>query len=376
MGRRYMRDKFVAGVVAPVALSALLAACGSAAGSNKSSSPKATITLQLASYIGPSAPQMQALRYWADQLKAKSGGSIDAKFYYSGSLIGATDMLTGVSSGRADVGYMADAYFPAQLPMTSVVEIPFNNTNAGAQAQALKDLYVTSPQFRSEYEAQNLHVLFFPAIGGNVIGAKSQIRSLDDLRGLRVRSLGLIGKALNAVGADPVSIPADQLYQSLSTGVVKGYSGYAFEVISAQKLQEVAPYVVDTGMGEYVASIIAMNKSRYDGLPMATKKIIDQVSADAQSKSIEYLVAAEKQVCDDIVKSGGHVSTLSASDIAKWKGLVRNSLTAEWVSSHAMVSGGAAAFLQDYSRRVGEAAKQSRYVSGAQVCASKHAGTS
>jgi TRAP-type mannitol/chloroaromatic compound transport system substrate-binding protein len=51
---------------------------------------------------------------------------------------------------------------------------------------------------------------------------RREIRSLDDLRGLKLRSLGLGGEVYRRLGATPISIPPGEAFTALQSGVVDG----------------------------------------------------------------------------------------------------------------------------------------------------------
>src|SRR5690606_1546294 len=98
----------------------------------------------------------------------RTDGRVEIEFFYGEALVKAADMLEGVSAGRADIGYAASLYFPAQLSLASVVEIPFTTTDPGAQAQAFYSLYQENEAFRADYENAGVHVLTFNPIGGAI----------------------------------------------------------------------------------------------------------------------------------------------------------------------------------------------------------------
>lgn len=362
--------------VAVVAASAavVVAGCGSsdtetaATGASGESTGGEQVELTFASYIGEAAPQSQALEWWADQVEQRSDGRITVKSYYQESLLKAADLLGGVADGRADIGYISNAYYPAELPLASVVEVPFTTSNAEAQARALKDLYDANEEFQEEWDAQNVRPLLFPAIGSNIVGARDAVEALGDLDGKSIRGLGLINEALQKVGANPVAIAAPEIYESLQRGVIDGYSGFAFEVIPALKLQEVAPHVTDTGLGEYTSAIIIMNDDTYQSLPDDLRAVVDEVSDEAVERSLELLKEAEDATCDAITEAGGAVTRLSDADIEAWKDAVGESLVDEWISQN-----GSREFYDAYVDLVRGYESDSDYVAGAERCAERDA---
>ena len=80
--------------------------------------------------------------------------------------------------------------------------------------------------------------------------ASKQVKTLEDLKGLKVRAPTRIGtKVLTALGAVPVQMPAPQVPEALAKGVVDGVS-FPWEVVPGLKIQEIAKTHTDTPPGQ------------------------------------------------------------------------------------------------------------------------------
>src|SRR5215208_2810822 len=151
-----------------------------------------TYNLKLASYIGKGAAQSKAIEWWADEVEKRSNGRVKIRIFYQGALLPAADIMRGIAEGRADLGYMANAYHPAELPLSSVVGVPFITSNAEAQMRTFQHLYENNEAFRSEWEKQGLHVLFFHPLSENIVGMREPVKSVADFKGKSIRGLGYI----------------------------------------------------------------------------------------------------------------------------------------------------------------------------------------
>lgn len=324
---------------------------------------------RFASYIGKSAAQSQASEWWAQEIDKRSNGRIKIQFFYQAALLPAPDTLRGIAEKRADLGYMANAYHPAELPLSSVVGIPFITSNADAQMRTFAELYKRNKSYRQEWEKQGVHVLIFHPLSENILGTREPVRDVAGLKGKRIRGLGYINQVLDIMGANPVAIAAPEVYEALQRRTIDGYSGYAFEVVTALKLNEVAPYTIGTGTGNYVFAATPIALSTWNAMPADLRAVMTEVSDLYADKFVEFMVRAEDEVCAAIKKSGGTVTVFSDQDIDKMKVQIGDQIQKLWVKDATSRGATAEPFLVDYLATLRKFESQSKYVSGVKRCA-------
>ena len=104
-----------------------------------------------------------------------------------------------------------------------------------------------------------------------MIHANKAIKSLDDLRGTRIRfSARLLGDALRAVGVNAMSIPVPQVPEALAQGVIDGCV-LAWEAVPTLKIQELVKFHTEIPGSPTLSTtsfLLAMNKQRYDRFPV------------------------------------------------------------------------------------------------------------
>lgn len=328
-----------------------------------------TYNLKFASYIGKGAAQSKAIEWWADEVKKRTDGRVRIRIFYQGALLPAADIMKGVGEGRADLGYVANAYHPAELPLSSVVGVPFITSNAEAQMRTFQDLYAHNDAFRNEWEKQGLHVLFFHPLSENIVGMREPVKSADDFKGKSIRGLGYINQVLEIIGANPVAIAAPEIYEALQRATIDGYSGFAFEVVTALKLNEVAPHTIATGTGNYVFAATPITKSLWEKMPDDIRQVLTEVSNEYTGKVIEILKQTEDEVCAAIKEKGGTVSVLSETDVANIRAEVGDAINKRWVADASARGVDAGAFFEDYTATLAKFEKEATYVSGVKRCA-------
>ena len=166
-------------------------------------------------------PGMSAERV-AERINALSGGRLQVTVHAAGEVVPAFEVLDAVGSGVAEMGHTAAFYWQGKDPAAAFfTTVPFGLTPHehvawidAAGGQALWD------ELYAPFGAK-------PFMGGNTgvcMGGwfRRDIKSLADLRGLKVRSLGLGGEVFRRLGATPQTTPPAEILTSLQSGVIDG----------------------------------------------------------------------------------------------------------------------------------------------------------
>ena len=129
-----------------------------------------------------------------------------------------------------------------------------------------------------------MKLLAFWAHDHGLIHANKQVKTQDDLKGLKLRfPTRLAGEALKALGATAIGMPIPQVPESLAQRVIDGCV-VPWEVVPAIKVHELVKFHTEIPGSPtlYTATFfLAMNKAKYDGLPADLKAVIDKHSGMA-----------------------------------------------------------------------------------------------
>jgi TRAP-type C4-dicarboxylate transport system substrate-binding protein len=120
---------------------------------------------------------------------------------------------------------------------------------------------------------------------GQLFTANKPVRSLEDLKGLKIRaSAGTMTAVIAALGAVAVPAPPTKSYEVLSNGVVDG-TLFPPESVMGFNLVPLLKHETYARGGFYKSSfVIMMNQAKWDGLPEADKKAIAEISGEAYSR--------------------------------------------------------------------------------------------
>jgi TRAP-type transport system periplasmic protein len=282
---------------------------------------QATVTLKLHHFLPPvSNGHVKMLAPWAKKVEADSAGRIKIDIFPSMQLGGTPPQLFDQArDGVADIVWTLPGNTPGRFPTTEVFELPFicaekGLTNARA-AQEFANTYLKD-------EVKDIKLLSYWAHDGGHIHANKQIKTLEDLKGLKIRNpTRLAGEALKALGAVSVGMPVPQVPESLAQRVIDG-AVIPWEVVPAVKVQELVKFHTEIKGSPtlYAASFfLAMNKAKYESLPADLQAVIDKNSGMAFAELAGNMWDAEAVRVRDMVASRGNTITILADDEkARW----------------------------------------------------------
>ncbi|MGV8855765.1 MAG: TRAP transporter substrate-binding protein [Devosia sp.] len=252
-------------------------------------SAQAEFVLKLHHFLGPKAPaQTQMLEPWAQRIEKASGGRVHIEIYPSMSLGGTPpELIRQVRDGVVDMVWTLNGYSPGLFPRTEVFELPFVHTNdpvaTNLAIAALFDQYLAE-------EHVGVKVLFSHVHAGQALQMVDKpVRTPDDLAGLTIRIPTRTGAwVVEALGANPVSMPVPDLPQALSRGVVDG-ALIPWEIIPSLQLQDLTKYQIEladrTRLGTSVFQV-SMNLDRWNSLPADIQQVFLDNSGEAWLREV------------------------------------------------------------------------------------------
>ncbi|MGH3384767.1 MAG: C4-dicarboxylate TRAP transporter substrate-binding protein [Nocardioidaceae bacterium] len=346
----------------------VLASCGGSAGAGGD-----TYELKFASYNVPAAAEAVASKQWAKDVEEATDGRVKIKFFYQEGLLSGAETLTGVADGRADMGYIAGAYYPAELPLSNVAGVPFVTENAEAQGRAFVDLYENNEALRQEWEAQGVHVVTWAPVPPNIVAMKEPAESLDDLDGKKIRGYGYVSEALEIAGSSAVGLAQGEVYEALQRGVLDGTSGASLDIAADRDYQEVSPHFVDINFGNYAVTANVISLQTWESMPEDIKQAITEVSEKYLDQYLESLAKLEVKACDELLDAGGDVTVLDESATEDWRAEAGPAVKKIWAKdvSAANPDADPEAFYEAYTSALEKYEADSSYESAMKRCAAR-----
>ena len=172
-----------------------------------------------------------------EQLTEATGGELTVRGYHGGELgAGPVEQYVRVLQGVADMGWGLPGYTSSQFRKTMIAELP----NAiPLDAPGYEALWASFDEISGEFPG-TVPLALWTSEPNIFIMKDHDIRTPEDLAGLKIRVAGATAaEVATALGATPVQMPINQVYNALQTGLIDGVITGA-STLSDFKLDEVA----------------------------------------------------------------------------------------------------------------------------------------
>jgi TRAP-type mannitol/chloroaromatic compound transport system substrate-binding protein len=221
----------------------------------------------------------------ANAVAAATDNKFQIQVFAGGEIVPGLQALDATSNGTVEMGHTASYYYFGKDPTfafgTSVAFGPNSRLNQGWYYQGGGKEVLN--EFYEKYKVTML-------VGGNTgcqMGGwfRKEIKSVDDLKGLKFRIGGFPGQVIAKLGGVPQLIAAGDIYPSLEKGTIDAaewvgpYDDYKLG------FYKVAPYYYYPGWWEGGSMInVFINLSKWNALPKSYQSILESAAAWANDR--------------------------------------------------------------------------------------------
>jgi TRAP-type transport system periplasmic protein len=273
--------------------------------------------LSYGSPYAPSHPFSRADITWMKWVEKESHGSLRIQPYWSGALLSSEHAMTELRHGVADIGLITPIYARGGAHLIRAQAGFYVGAGSFAQQVAVyRCLAATEPQF-----ARELHGLKVLAVqGGNlpvIITRHRAVKTLADLKGLRLRAPSELLAVLEHLGADPVDMPMRDVYSALAKGVLDGVVA-PLDTFKSLHFAEVTDFVTTIAIPRGAYAARAMDEQRWQSLSDAQREILERSIAVWERALEQELIAANTAGERAAHEAGIAFSGIGASDQAQF----------------------------------------------------------
>ena len=265
----------------------------------------------------------------ARDAKAANVG-LDVQVYPGASLFKPNEQWNALSIGQLDISSFPLDYASGKVRAFGATLMPGLVRNH-ERARRLN----TSPfmqDIRERIQKANVMVLSDAWLAGAVASKRACIRKPDDIKGLKVRSAGpTFASMWQAAGASIVSIPSNEVYNALQTGVADATDTSSGSFVSFRIYEQVKCL---TAPGDnalwFMYEPVLMSKKSF----MRLNKKQQDVLVQAGKKSEKFFAEKAKGLDDEMVKvfkdHNVEVVTLTPQEYDLWLKVAEKSSYAEF----------------------------------------------
>ncbi len=258
--------------------------------------------------LASSWPMMQA---FAQRVGELTDGKLQIQVFGPGEIVAPLAVSDAVQNGTVEGGFTATYFNFGKDPAFAFgTAIPFGlNTrqltswlHAGGGLKLLNE-------FHAKY---GLHFVPMGMTGAQMGGwYRKEIKSIDDLKGLKMRISGIGGQVLQRLGVVPQQLAASDVYPALERGVldaVEYTNPFDDEVLG---LHKVAKYYYAPGWQEGgLQAGHFINKQKWDSLPERYRTAIQAVAVEQDQAILTHYDARNAAALKRLMALGVELKTL------------------------------------------------------------------
>ena len=251
-------------------------------------------------------PTVEAVVRMGKKLEAATESRLTVQMFPSMQLGGEKEMIEQAQLGALQLARISVGAVGPVVDDVNVFNLPFVFRNA-KHMEAVIDGDIGNELLAkiSANEKTGLIALCWMNAGSrNIYNNKRPIKTMADLKGLKVRMMGnpLFVDTMNALGGNGVALGFDQVFSSMQTGVIDGAENNPPSFM-AQNHHQVAKYFT---MTEHliIPELLVFSKISWQKLTPADQALIKKVAKEAQAEQRVLWYEAENAALDKMKAAG------------------------------------------------------------------------
>ena len=229
---------------------------------------------------------------FARRVEEMSNGRLSIRVYGAGEVVPPFEVFDAVSQGVAEMGPGASYYWKGKIPSAVFyTAVPF-----GMTAQEMNGwLHYGGglELWRELYAPFGVRPFAGGSTGVQMAGwFNRELKSAEDLKGLKMRIPGLAGEVFTASGGTSVRLAGGEIYTSMQTGVIDAVEWVGPYNDRTLGLMEVAEYYYYPGWHEPGAMLeFTVNQEAFDRLPADLQAIVEGAARATNQDMLDEFTA-------------------------------------------------------------------------------------
>ncbi|HJZ44075.1 MAG TPA: TRAP transporter substrate-binding protein [Hyphomicrobiaceae bacterium] len=273
---------------------------------------QATMVLKATDVHPLGYPTVEAVVRMGKKLEEATKGRISIQMYPAMQLGGEKEMIEQAQVGALAMARISVGPMGPIVPELNVFNLPFMFRD-DTHMEKVIDGPIGDEMLKklSDSSANLIGLSWMNAGTRNVYNSKKPIKSVDDLKGLKIRMMGnpVFVDTMNSLGGNGVSMGFDQLINAMQTGVVDGAENNYPTYESGQHYRY-AKYYSKTGH-LMIPEILVFSKKIWGTLSAEDQSLILKVAKEAQLEERKLWYDREKESLKKMIEAGAVVNEVA-----------------------------------------------------------------
>jgi len=237
--------------------------------------PKVIRWKMQASYPLGTAVMMHGIE-WVKAMDKLTGGRLKVEILPPGAMCGVTDIVNYLQRGVFECAITYGGFYTGLIPESDLeIGLPqswqsYDELWDAVTNRGLGDI------IREAYGEKNIQLYPTAADCYYHFNTNFPVTKLSDLKGKKIRALGVYGKYVQALGCSVAVVPGAEMYMAMKLGTIDG-AIYGASGLMDVKLHEVVKYYTHPTASQ-IALSLAINKDALKKLPDDLRIIVEQGS--------------------------------------------------------------------------------------------------
>jgi len=251
-------------------------------------------------------PTVEAVVHMGKKLEAATNGRISVQMFPAMQLGGEKEMIEQAQVGALAMARISAGPMGPIVPEINIFNLPFMFRDV-AHMQKVIDGPIGAEMIEklSNHPTAGLIGLCWMDAGTrNVYNSKKPVRSMDDLKGLKIRMMGnpVFVETMNALGGNGIAMGYDQLISALQTGIVDGAENNYPSYANGQHYRYAKYYTLTEHL--IIPEILVFSKKIWETLSKEDQALIQKFAKEAQLEERKLWAEMEEKSLQQMRDAG------------------------------------------------------------------------
>jgi tripartite ATP-independent transporter DctP family solute receptor len=270
-------------------------------------------------------PTVEAVVRMGKKLETATNGRLSIQMYPSMQLGGEKEMIEQAQVGALQIARISVGPMGGIVDELNVFNMPFVFRDV-PHMQKVIDGPIGAEMLKKLTDApasKLVGLCWMDAGARSFYNSKKPIKTIDDLKGMKIRMMGnpIFVDTANAIGANGIAMGFDQLISALQTGVVDGAENNPPSYESGKHYQFAKYYSLSEHL--IIPEILVFSRASWDKMSKEDQALVAKLGKEAQQEERKLWQEREKASMEELKKQGIEVITFSPAEKAKFQAAVK-----------------------------------------------------